>query len=408
MANVLLVAPIPTHPPDGGNHARVLALADTLRQLGHTVTFVHSAWCPGSRRQMRRYWGDRYIRVRYFWPRSLWLPILLSRISQVLGLSVVHRWTRRWWLKNRPLDLWYDERLDAVLKRIQEREHFDAVLVVYTHWTRAFEQFGPKTLKLLDTQDILTDRYRLWLTSRSVPRFWPWGSVSITAEDEARGLARTDVILAIQSTEAEHYQRQSDRRVVTLGHLLAQIDSPAAAPESQDLLFVGSIWGPNVEGMLWFLEHVWPEVHRQVPAARLRLAGRVCRCLPNVEGCLKLGVVKDLNALYRQVAVAINPVPSGTGLAIKSIEALGLGRPLVASPCGARGLEEATRPALAVADTPEEWIETIVGLLQDRDAWLRASHAATAFATSWNQRQFGQFQSVLEQVQATPQEDARG
>lgn len=407
MANILLVAPIPTHPPDGGNHARVLALAETLRQQGHTLTFVHSAWCPGSRRQMRRYWGDRYIRVRYHWPRSLWLPILLSRISQVLRLSVVHRWTRRWWLKNRPLDLWYDEHLDPVLKRVQAEQHFDAVLVVYTHWTRAFEQFGPETLKMLDTQDILTDRYRLWVTSRNVPRFWPWGSVSLTSEDESRGLARTDVILAIQSTEAEHYQRQSERRVVTVGHLLAEIDPPATSPASQDLLFVGSIWGPNVEGMRWFLEEVWPSVRQQVPAARLRIAGRVCGCLPATEGCLKLGVVRDLNALYRQVAVAINPVPSGTGLAIKSIEALGFGRPLVASSCGARGLEEAAPPALTVAETPQQWIEALVQLLQDREAWLRASHAATQFATSWNRRQFGQFQTVLSQLPA-PQENARG
>lgn len=395
MSNILLISPIPTHPPTGGNHVRVFALVDALLRLGHELTFLHVPWCPGSSRQMRRHWKDAYLRTSYSWPRPLWGAIALSRATQVLGLSVLHRWTKSWWLKNRPLDLWYDHRVEGVVQRLLARHQFDAVIVVYVLWSKVLELFDSSTLKIIDTNDIFTDRYKLLLKSQQVNRFWPWGSVSLSRDEEGRGLDRADVVLAIQPDEALRLEGMTRSKVLTVSHLLGEMDSPTLPPPSRDLLFVGSAWAPNVEGIRWFAREVLPLVRQQVPETQLVVAGQVGAHVPSLPGCVKMGVVSDLASLYRRSAVAINPVPSGTGLAIKSIEAMKFGRPLVASPAGARGLEEAPPEALAVSHTPDQWCEALCRLLNETEWWIAANRAALEFAEHWNFRQLEQLQKLL-------------
>jgi hypothetical protein len=122
-----------------------------------------------------------------------------------------------------------------------------------------------------------------------------------------------------------------------------------------------------------------------------------------MEGCVKLGVVKDLAGAYRQAALVVNPVRSGTGLAIKSIEALGHGRPLTSSTQGARGLEGAVGHGLRIADTCEEWVTRLVPLLEHRDARAAESRRAYEFARHWNSEQIEPLQSLLE-TSRTPSE----
>ena len=73
--------------------------------------------------------------------------------------------------------------------------------------------------------------------------------------------------------------------------------------------------------------------------------------------------------------MAINPIREGTGLKIKTIEALEWSVPVVASPCGAAGLEPWLGPALRSAISIEDWTEQLTGILQgDADALAADAH----------------------------------
>jgi hypothetical protein len=101
-----------------------------------------------------------------------------------------------------------------------------------------------------------------------------------------------------------------------------------------------------------------------VPDAELLLAGRITRTLEaDVAGVVRLGPVDDLKPLYRQCRVVINPAVAGTGLKIKTLEALGHLRPLVTWPNGTDGLP----PELsALCATVQDWFEfsrRVTGLL---------------------------------------------
>ena len=71
MRRILMISPVPTHPADAGNRARVLSLSTILREIGHDVYFMHVEQEAGDAQAMRTNWGDRYIPVEYTWQQSV-------------------------------------------------------------------------------------------------------------------------------------------------------------------------------------------------------------------------------------------------------------------------------------------------------------------------------------------------
>ena len=98
----------------------------------------------------------------------------------------------------------------------------------------------------------------------------------------------------------------------------------------------------EVTGLRDFLRFCWPGVLEQVPDAQLRVAGGVGRAAPPSEPAVTvLGYVSDLTAEYRAARVVINPAVAGTGLKIKTVEALAHLRPVIGWPHNRDGLPDA-------------------------------------------------------------------
>ncbi len=114
---------------------------------------------------------------------------------------------------------------------------------------------------------------------------------------------------------------------------LAPLRQPGAAIE-QRLLFVGAVWyGPNIAGLRWFLDEVWPTIRAARPAAHLRIVGAASpelrAQLERTPGVQCTGFVDDLAQEYAQASVAIAPIRHGGGTQIKVLEALAHGLPCV-------------------------------------------------------------------------------
>ena len=139
--------------------------------------------------------------------------------------------------------------------------------------------------------------------------------------------------------------------------------------------------GINVHGVTWFIERVLPGVRRVVPGAELWLAGGIGdRIGGNPPGVRRLGFVDRLEDVYRRAAVVVNPQQFGTGLSIKSVDALRHGRPLVTTSSGARGLESGAGTAFRQAESPEELGDLVVELLRDPAAAAALAAGAGEFA----------------------------
>lgn len=126
------------------------------------------------------------------------------------------------------------------------------------------------------------------------------------------------------------------------------------------LFFVGALnYGPNVRGLKWFVESIFPAFERQYHDAQLIVAGKsptpevtaLCRSRPWVE----LHPDTDaLNTCYSRCRAVVVPLLAGGGTRIKILEAAVVGRPVLTTPVGAEGLDFIDQQHLLLfRDSPE-------------------------------------------------------
>lgn len=141
--------------------------------------------------------------------------------------------------------------------------------------------------------------------------------------------------------------------------------------EENSLFHIGSMdWMPNQEGIGWFLKKVWPEVHKRVPEARMYLAGRnMPSNLMNseIEGVKVIGEVPDSSYFIASKEINVVPLLSGSGIRVKIIEAMSMGKTVVTTTIGAEGIRCTPGKDIIIANTPEEFAKEIRRLVDDKD-----------------------------------------
>jgi hypothetical protein len=121
-------------------------------------------------------------------------------------------------------------------------------------------------------------------------------------------------------------------------------------------------------------------VHERVPTAELLVVGAVSDSLPTVPpGVRLLGKVADLRPLYESCRVAINPAVAGTGVKIKTLEALAHLRPIVTWPNGIDGVSRELAELCMVASDWQSFANRVVDTLVDpRPSWFSDRERDTA------------------------------
>jgi glycosyltransferase involved in cell wall biosynthesis len=152
------------------------------------------------------------------------------------------------------------------------------------------------------------------------------------------------------------------------------------AVEPQTLVFTGAMdYYANVDAVTWFATEVLPRIQAEVPGTRLCIVGS--RPAPQVQalarrpGVVVTGFVDDIRDWYARAAVCVVPLRIARGIQNKVLEALAMGRPVVASSPAAAGLGARSGEELRVADDPADWAREVVDL-------LRAPQAAAALGAA--------------------------
>lgn len=119
------------------------------------------------------------------------------------------------------------------------------------------------------------------------------------------------------------------------------------------LCFIGSLdWMPNQEGILWFLQEVWPKVHNAFPQLEFHFAGRKP---PKTISSIQLpnvffhGDIADAKQFINQHSLMLVPLFAGSGIRVKILEAMALGKVVIATPIGMEGIEAKDRQEILIA-----------------------------------------------------------
>lgn len=199
-------------------------------------------------------------------------------------------------------------------------------------------------LRMLDTIDIQHLR-AVEARRNGVPDFDRYASQA----EELRLLRKADALIAIQREEARILKDLLPAQTVLCAEHALEPKPVRPPPDSKTVFFVGSDYAPNQMGITKFVETVWPEIRHAHPQATLEICGPVCAALPHlskVPGVQLLGRVDELAPYYARAAVVINVALFGTGLPIKTAEAIAYGKCLVCTPPNARGFDRNTFPGM--------------------------------------------------------------
>ncbi|HWB64425.1 MAG TPA: glycosyltransferase family 4 protein, partial [Chitinophagales bacterium] len=158
--------------------------------------------------------------------------------------------------------------------------------------------------------------------------------------------------------------------VIPIGYSFDELPKISDVEENAILFLGGMDWIPNREGVEWFIDSVWPLIKAAKPGAKFYLAGRNFpeKMLQlNIDGIKVLGEVDDAKALLVSVAICIVPLMAGSGMRVKIIEAMALGRAIVSTTVGAEGVDYTDGKDILIADEPKHFAQALLTVLNDSE-----------------------------------------
>lgn len=153
---------------------------------------------------------------------------------------------------------------------------------------------------------------------------------------------------------------------------------------TKNALFIGSLYMENnMKAVQWYLDNVHSEVIKKVEDYNLLICGSTgdysedyfIKKFSKIDNVSLYFNIADLEDVYSKAAIFINPMRHGSGVKLKSINALVNGIPLVATTIGSEGMEFVDKEMFFLANTPIEFINEIINVLNSEDKSITVKKA---------------------------------
>jgi glycosyltransferase involved in cell wall biosynthesis len=155
-------------------------------------------------------------------------------------------------------------------------------------------------------------------------------------------------------------------------------------PDGRTVVFFGHLsYFPNIDGLTYFVQEIWPRIVQMHPKARLKMIGagapRSVQALvrPGVE---LTGFVSDLRPHLAQAAAVVVPLRLGGGTRLKIVEAMAMGKAIVSSTLGVEGIEAVAGRDLFIEDRPAAFADAVSRLLAEPGLAARIGRSARQLA----------------------------
>ncbi|MEO7174334.1 MAG: glycosyltransferase family 4 protein [Saprospiraceae bacterium] len=205
---------------------------------------------------------------------------------------------------------------------------------------------------------------------------------------EIAQLNQYDLLLAMSDRDLSVFKGlgfTGSSMVVPIG--LEMANYPEKVPDFTkhlSIAFIGSLdWIPNQEGLDWFLKEIWPDLSANYPNLTFHIAGRnippYYRDL-QVPQVIIHGEVESAIDFMLQHQLLVVPLFSGSGMRVKILEALALGRIVISSTIGAEGIDAKPDSEILIANAKEDYLRAVDSIKNDHAKAIAMSSAAQAFA----------------------------
>jgi glycosyltransferase involved in cell wall biosynthesis len=379
--NILYLSQVTPYPIDAGPKVRSYHVLQYLAAAGHLVTLV------AFRRPSDR--PEHLDHLQHYCTAIHTVPMKRSRVKDLwyLGKSLA---------QNRPFLIERDH-VDAMCELIislVQGQQFDAIhadqlwmaqyaLSAQTH----LNGYSKGTQLILDQHNAVhLIAERLAESEPNVIKRWILErEASAMKRYEAETCARFDRVVWVTDEDRRIMENASARSIDSITIPIC-IDSEVKSEiqkgtRPRRVTFLGGLhWPPNAAGIVWFAREVWPQVLQQVPDACLTVIGKEPpQALLSHGGKISnldvTGYVDDPESLLAETAVFIVPLHAGGGMRVKILDAWAWGLPIVSTTIGAEGINYRDGIDLLVADSKQDFAESVVNVLKRPELAERLSNA---------------------------------
>jgi glycosyltransferase involved in cell wall biosynthesis len=360
---ILLLTQVLPFPADSGPKVKTLNVLKYLARKGE-VTLVSFVRGDQTRdiEALRRYCAEIHtIEMR----RDKWRD----------GLALLRSLARA-----QPWMMLRDDRAEmrALVDRLSAARRFDIAHADQLNMAQfALRARGAKTvLDLHNALWLLYKRLAATTTSRAqkllLNRDWP-----LLKRYEGAMCRAFDAVMAVSeedraALEDAMGQPRPDMLVVPITVDGDEIAAVVRAPGASRLLHIGTMyWPPNIEGVMWFLDHILPAIRAARPDAGFDCVGarppQALLARNSADGGVNVtGYVEDVGPHLRNAALFVVPLLAGGGMRVKILNALAQGLPIVTTRLGCEGIALEHGVHALIADTPADFAEASLRLLNDR------------------------------------------
>ena len=292
----------------------------------------------------------------------------------------------------------YARRLEDYLTR----EPFDVVHIEgieLAPYLDVVEMAQPRPLIIFDDHNCeYLLQQRAFLTDLRIPARWPGAAYSFIQwlrlrRYEAQVCRRAGHVLTVSEADAAALRKlipDLDVTVIPNGIDTRTYAAPhphtPTLPHSSPptLVFTATMdFRPNVDAVLWFARKVLPRIRAEAPEAHFLAVGqrphRRLDVLRGDPGVTLTGWVEDTRPYIAQAAVYVVPLRMGGGTRLKLLEAMAMGKSVVATRLGAEGYPVTHERELLLADTPADFAAAVVSLLRAPERRAELGRVARAF-----------------------------
>jgi hypothetical protein len=326
--------------------------------------------------ETKEYWGDHFFLFKEN-PIISFCQKGIRKVFQIIRKNILI------------IDSIYPFGLSGYVRNIHKTYNFDCVIINYVWLSRLFKTVNIPQ-KAIFTHDVFSNR-----NLRTGSNWY-----SLTFSQEAKALKRCPYILSIQKNEAVFFSYLSPQsKILTVYSPVKYIELPVV--NNNNIIFLASDNKHNIEGINYFISAIFPKLIAVFPDIKLLIGGSICGMLQNLplvnsKHIECVGLVNDIRTFYEKGNIVINPVFNGTGLKIKTFEAISFGKFIIAHPHSLDGVFDDTPPPIFTASGVEDYIKWLTICFKNKDIFIQNKLKCQSYIADYNFYITQQYKKIVE------------
>ena len=366
--NILMLCNKSPYPPSEGGPMAMNSIVNGLIEAGHKVKILAVN-------------SEKYHIKKEDIPQSYRDKTGIELVDVDLKIKPIEALKNLFSDKSYHVERFISEEFREKLIKILKKDRYDIVQLEMIYMAPYIETIRANSKALIvlrahNVEHLIWDR--IAKKTSFLPKKWYLNHLVRTLRNyELNAINKVDGIAAITYRDAAFFRGETAVPVIDVPFGVNPDDfTPNYEINKQPTLYhIGSMnWMPNEEGIKWFLKKVWDKLQEREPNIKLNLAGRhMPKWLMNLKkNNVKVwGEVPDAKEFIKNNDIAIVPLLSGSGIRIKIIESMAMGKTVITTMIGAEGIQYSEYNNIIIADNPTKIVETICRITKEPEELMR-------------------------------------